>query len=76
MGERINIQEYLDMVKRRKWIIILIVLLSLALGGFRMYQNYVSYVPTYTSSVMVKVDTMKVQKEEAAKEKGKREQEG
>ena len=71
MGERINIQEYLDMIKRRKWIIISILLLSLALGGFRMYQNYVSYVPTYTSSVMVKVDTMKVQKEEAAKEREK-----
>ena len=76
MGERINIQEYLDMIKRRKWIIILIVLLSLALGGFRMYQNYVSYVPTYTSSVMVKVDTMKVQKEEAAKEREKESKKG
>ena len=41
-----------------------------------MYQNYVSYVPTYTSSVMVKVDTMKVQKEEAAKEREKESQEG
>ena len=76
MGERINIQEYLDMIKRRKWIIILIVLLSLALGGFRMYQNYVSYVPTYNSSVMVKVDTMKVQKEEAAKEREKESKKG
>lgn len=76
MGERINIQEYLDMIKRRKWIIILILLLSLALGGFRMYQNYVSYVPTYTSSVMVKVDTMKVQKEEAAKEREKESKKG
>ena len=76
MGERINIQEYLDMIKRRKWIIISIVLLSLALGGFRMYQNYVSYVPTYTSSVMVKVDTMKVQKEEAAKEREKESKKG
>ena len=76
MGERINIQEYLDMIKRRKWIIISILLLSLALGGFRMYQNYVSYVPTYTSSVMVKVDTMKVQKEEAAKEREKESKNG
>ena len=76
MGERINIQEYLDMIKRRKWIIISILLLSLALGGFRMYQNYVSYVPTYTSSVMVKVDTMKVQKEEAAKEREKESKKG
>lgn len=71
MGERINIQEYLDMVKRRKWIIISIVLLGLILGGFRMYQNYVSYVPKYTSTVTVKIDTMKVQKEEAAKEREK-----
>ena len=76
MGERINIQEYLDMIKRRKWIIISILLLSLALGGFRMYQNYVSYVPSYTSSVMVKVDTMKVQKEEAAKEREKESKKG
>ena len=76
MGEHINIQEYLDMIKRRKWIIISILLLSLALGGFRMYQNYVSYVPTYTSSVMVKVDTMKVQKEEAAKEREKESKKG
>lgn len=76
MGERINIQEYLDMIKRRKWVIISILLLSLALGGFRMYQNYVSYVPTYTSSVMVKVDTMKVQKEEAAKEREKESKKG
>ena len=76
MGERINIQEYLDMIKRRKWIIISILLLSLALGGFRMYQNYISYVPTYTSSVMVKVDTMKVQKEEAAKEREKESKNG
>mgnify|MGYP004717809959 FL=1 len=76
MGERINIQEYLDMIKRRKWIIISILLLSLALGGFRMYQNYISYVPTYTSSVMVKVDTMKVQKEEAAKEREKERKKG
>ena len=71
MGERINIQEYLDMIKRRKWIIIIILLLSLALGGFKMYRNYVSYVPTYTSSVVVKIDTMKVQKEEAQKEREK-----
>ena len=76
MGERINIQEYLDMIKRRKWIIISILLLSLALGGFRMYQNYISYVPTYTSSVMVKVDTMKVQTEEAAKEREKESKKG
>ena len=41
-----------------------------------MYQNYISYVPTYTSSVMVKVDTMKVQKEEAAKEREKESKKG
>lgn len=71
MAERINIQEYLDMLKRRKWIIILIVILSLALGGFRMYQNYISYVPRYESTVLVKIDTMKTAKEKAAKEREK-----
>lgn len=71
MTERINIQEYLDMIKRRKWLIIVILLVSLALGAFKTYQNYVSFVPRYTSTVVVKIDSMKVQKEEAAKEKEK-----
>ena len=68
MIERINIQEYLDMIKRRKVMIIVIVLISLVLGGLKTYRNYVSFVPKYTSTVVVKIDSMKVQKEEAAKE--------
>lgn len=71
MEDRINIQEYLAMIRSRKRIILAIILLSLVLGGFRMYKNYVSYVPKYTSTVTVKIDTMKVQKEEAAKEREK-----
>lgn len=72
MIERINIQEYLDMIKRRKVMIIVILLVSLALGAFKMYRNYVSFVPKYTSTVVVKIDSMKVQKEEAAKEAEKK----
>lgn len=36
-----------------------------------MYQNSISYVPEYSSRVTVKIDTMKLQKEEAAKEREK-----
>ncbi|MCI6736721.1 MAG: hypothetical protein MR593_01170 [Intestinibacter sp.] len=68
MIERINIQEYLDMIKRRRVMIIVILLVSLALGAFKAYRNYVSFVPKYTSTVVVKIDSMKVQKEEVAKE--------
>ena len=48
--------------------IIVILLVSLALGAFKTYRNYVSFVPKYTSTVVVKIDSMKAQKEEAAKE--------
>lgn len=71
MIERINIQEYLDMIKRRKVMIIVILLVSIALGAFKTYRNYVTFVPKYVSTVVVKIDSMKVQKEEAAKEKEK-----
>ncbi|MDO5011048.1 MAG: hypothetical protein Q4E31_09500 [Intestinibacter bartlettii] len=69
MGENVNIHEYLDMARRRKWCIVAIVAISLVLGAFKMYRNYVSYVPTYTSRVVVKIDTMKTQKEEARKKR-------
>lgn len=67
MGENVNIHEYLDMARRRKWCIVAIVLVSLVLGAFKMVKNNLSYVPTYSSRVVVKIDTMKTQKEEAKK---------
>lgn len=69
MGENVNIHEYLDMARRRKWCIVAIVLVSLVLGVFKMYKNHISYIPTYTSRVVVKIDTMKTQKEEAKKKR-------
>ena len=42
MGESVNIKEYLDMFRRRKWIIILVMLFCLWFGGYRTYTNYVS----------------------------------
>lgn len=71
MDDRINIHEYLAMIRSRRRLIIFIILVGLVLGGFKTYRNYVSYVPKYTSVVCVKIDTMKVQKEKAAKEREK-----
>lgn len=69
MQEAVNIREYLDIFIRRKWIIIIFVLLSLGLGGYKTYKNYNSYVPTYTSMVTVRINTMKVYEEEQEKKK-------
>ena len=59
MEQSINIREYIDMFKRRKLIIILVMIASLALGAYKTYQNYISYVPTYTSSITVRINTSK-----------------
>ena len=59
METSINIREYIDMFKRRKLIIILVMIASLALGAYKTYQNYISYVPTYTSSITVRINTSK-----------------
>ena len=59
MEKSINIREYIDMFKRRKLIIILVMIASLALGAYKTYQNYISYVPTYTSSITVRINTSK-----------------
>lgn len=71
MQETVNIREYLDIFNRRKWIIIVLVLVSLILGGYKTYKNYNSYVPTYTSTVTVRINTMKEYEEQQAKNKEK-----
>ena len=71
MQETVNIKEYLDIFKRRKWIIIIVILLSLAFGGYITYKNYNSYVPTYTSNVTVRINTMKEYEAELEKENQK-----
>lgn len=59
MGETVNIREYLDIFKRRKWIVIVTILICLAFGGYKTYKNYTSYVPTYMSSVTIRINSMK-----------------
>ena len=67
MIESINIHEYIDMIKRRRKIIILILLVSLLFGAYKTVRNYLSYEPKYSSHIVIKIDSLKVQKEEAAK---------
>lgn len=59
MGESINLREYVDILKRRKIIVIVVMLISLALGAYKTYQNYISYVPTYVSTLTIRINTAK-----------------
>ena len=69
MEQSINIREYIDMFKRRKLIVIFIMIISLALGAYKSYQNYISYVPTYKSSITVRINTSKnIKKDKKDKE--------
>ncbi|WP_455544252.1 YveK family protein, partial [Intestinibacter sp.] len=42
-----------------KWIVIITVLICLAFGGYKTYKHYISYVPTYTSNVTIRINSMK-----------------
>ena len=59
MGDSINLKEYVDMFKRRKGIIILVMLVCLVMGAYKTYRNYISYKPTYSSTVTVRINTTK-----------------
>ena len=59
MEQSINLREYVDIFKRRKLIVIVIMIVSLALGAYKTYKNYISYVPTYSSSITVRINTSK-----------------
>ena len=59
MGDSINLKEYVDMFKRRKGIIILVMLVCLVMGAYKTYRNYISYKPTYSSTVTVRINTAK-----------------
>ena len=68
MDQSINLREYVDMFKRRKVIVILIMIVCLGLGGYKTYKNYVNYVPTYSSTVTVRINTSKnVKKQKSSK---------
>ena len=57
------------MFRRRKWIIILVMLVCLGFGGYRTYTNYVSYLPTYKATVKIKINSMKEYNEAVEKSK-------
>ena len=59
MGDSINLKEYVDMFKRRKGIIILVMFVCLVMGVYKTYKNYISYKPTYSSTVTVRINTAK-----------------
>ena len=59
MGDSINLKEYVDMFKRRKGIIILVMFVCLVMGAYKTYRNYISYKPTYSSTVTVRINTTK-----------------
>ena len=59
MEQSINLREYLDILKRRRIIVILVMIICLGLGGYKTYVNYESYVPTYRSSVTVRINSTK-----------------
>ena len=59
MGDTINIKEYIDIFRKRKKIVFIILFVFLLAGGFLQYRNYKSYVPTYTSTVSVRININK-----------------
>ena len=67
MGETIDIREYLDLIKKRKKIIIVIILVFMIGGGVLQYLHNRSYVPTYTSTVSVRININKNTKKKSDK---------
>ncbi|WP_455537598.1 YveK family protein [Terrisporobacter sp.] len=59
MEQNINLREYLDILKRRRIIVVIIMVIFLLLGVYKTYVNYVSYVPTYKSNITVRINTSK-----------------
>ncbi|MCC3869666.1 YveK family protein [Terrisporobacter mayombei] len=59
MEPSINLREYVDMFKRRKLIVILTMIVCLTFGAYKTYQNYMSYLPTYSSNITVRINTSK-----------------
>ena len=72
MQETVNIREYIDIFKRRKWIVIVALLIGLLFGGYKSYRNYISYRPTYTSTVTIRINTMKEYEQKLEEQKKKK----
>lgn len=59
MEDMINIREYISMIKRRKWLILLILVLSVGVGVFKTYRNNKAYVPMYVANTKIRVNVAK-----------------
>ena len=59
MGESINIMEYIDIFKRRKKIMFIIILIFMLVGGLLQYKSEKSYIPTYSSTVSLRINISK-----------------
>lgn len=59
MQDTVNVKEYIDIFKRRKWIIIVVMAIFLAFGVYKTYKNHISYRPTYTSTATIRINVMK-----------------
>lgn len=59
MGETINISEYIDIFRKRKKIIIITIIMFMLAGGFLTYRHNKAYIPTYSSTVSVRINVNK-----------------
>lgn len=59
MGEAINISEYIDIFKKRKIVILITIIIFIIAGGVLQYRHDKSYIPTYSSTVSVKINVNK-----------------
>lgn len=59
MENSIDIKEYLLMIKRRKWIVLIIVLLSMGVGALLVFKDKASYVPIYQAYTRIRINTAK-----------------
>ena len=76
MGESINITEYLEIFKKRKKVIFVILSIFILAGGLLQYRHSKFYVPTYSSTVSLRINTAKNSQELMKKEENNEENEG
>ena len=73
MGESINITEYLEIFKKRKKVIFVILSIFILAGGLLQYRHSKSYVPMYSSTVSLRINTAKNSQELMKKEENNEE---
>ena len=62
MSESISIMEYIDIFKRRKKIMFIIILIFMLVGGLLQYKKEKSYIPTYSSTISLRINISKKEK--------------